>query len=299
MRRSVVISIGILSFFLLLYPACVEAEELPKPQGWVNDFASVIAADYSGKISALIDEVEKKTGSEIAVVTINSIAPYDEAGYARLIFDAWKIGKKGKDNGVLILVAVKERRWRIETGYGVEGILPDGLCGEIGRKYMVPYLKEGRYGEGLYNGVLAIASVIAKDAGVTMEGISLPKVRQDSGLPMAMPFFYIFCPVFFFLWNLPWPVFIGLPFTLVFAFAFYQISPILTWLCIASYIASMIFRYQYWLKLPPKKRGSLFGPQIYGGTFTRSSGWGSSGGGFGGGGFGGGGGGGGGSGGGF
>ena len=84
------------------------------------------------------------------------------------LFDSWKPGKKGKDNGVLVLLAVKERRWRIETGYGVEGILPDGLCGEIGRNYMVPYFKEAKYGEGLYQGVRAIANVIAKDAHVTL-----------------------------------------------------------------------------------------------------------------------------------
>lgn len=157
-----------LTFVFLLLPLLGYAQQVPRPTGWVNDFAHVIDAETADKLTAVIEEVEQKTSTEIAVVAVASIAPYDEQGYARLLFDNWKPGKKGKDNGVLLLLAVKERRWRIETGYGVEGILPDGLCGEIGRNYMVPLFKEGRYGEGLYQGARAVASVIAQDAHVTL-----------------------------------------------------------------------------------------------------------------------------------
>ena len=132
----------------------VFAAGTPQPEGWVNDFASVLSSEYKEKLTSLIEEVEQKTSSEIAVVTVDSISPYGEIEYTRLLFDNWKPGKKGKDNGVLVLLVVKERRWRIETGYGIEGILPDGLCGEIGRDYMVPYFKQAKYSEGLYNGVL-------------------------------------------------------------------------------------------------------------------------------------------------
>ncbi|MBI5415443.1 MAG: TPM domain-containing protein, partial [Candidatus Omnitrophica bacterium] len=130
--------------------------QIPAPQGRVNDFAGVISADYKDKIGSLIDEVEQKTSAEIAVVTRESIAPYGADAYAQMLFDNWKLGKKGRDNGVLILLAVKEREWRIHTGYGVEGILPDGVCGQIGRDYMVPYFKEGKYSEGLYYGAAAV-----------------------------------------------------------------------------------------------------------------------------------------------
>lgn len=128
--------------------------------GWVNDFAGVIDSTFKNKISSLISELEKKTSAEIAVVVVDSISPYDEKEYARMLFNKWGIGKKGKDNGVLVLVAIRERRWRIETGYGIENVLSDQLCGEIGNKYMVPYLKEGKYGEALYNGVSEITKVI-------------------------------------------------------------------------------------------------------------------------------------------
>ena len=166
------------SFYILVVAilACARysyADSLPQPEGWVNDFAGVIQQGYRDKLNSLIQEVEEKTSTEIAVVTVTSIAPYDEKQYARMLFDNWKPGKKGKDNGVLILLAIKERRWRIETGYGVEGILPDGVCGDIGRNYMVPYFKNGSYGEGLYCGAAAIANIIAKDANVTLTDIPL------------------------------------------------------------------------------------------------------------------------------
>lgn len=157
--------------FLLINP--LFAENVPQPSGWVNDFANVISGEHRDKLTVLIQELEEKTSAEIAVVTVESIAPYDEKEYARMLFDNWKPGKKGKDNGVLVLLAIKERRWRIETGYGIEGILPDGLCGEIGRNYMVPYFKDGKYGEGLYYGVLRIYQIVSKDINVESKGPSV------------------------------------------------------------------------------------------------------------------------------
>ena len=129
--------IVILLIILLISPATFAAD-IPEPQGrWVNDYANVISAEYRAKLSDLIEELEEKTQAEVAVVTVESIAPYDEKEYARQIFDKWRPGKKGKDNGVLVLLAISERLWRIETGYGVEGILPDGLCGQIGRQELL------------------------------------------------------------------------------------------------------------------------------------------------------------------
>ncbi|MFA5145804.1 MAG: TPM domain-containing protein [Candidatus Omnitrophota bacterium] len=281
----------------LLASVPLYGREIPAPRGWVNDFANVIPDEYRLKLEAVITELETKSSAEVAVVTIGSIAPYDEKAYARMLFDEWKPGKKGKDNGVLVLVAVKERRWRIEVGYGLEGALPDSLCGEIGRTRMVPYFGRGEYGKGLYYGVSAIAEAVAKEYNVPLDGVGGDIIPAGDGLP---PFLYIFVPIFFFIWNLPWPVPIGLTFTLFFAAVFFGMSRILGVLVIAAYLSSMLFRYRYWKRLPPDERKGFFGPQTYGGTFSGTGG-GFGGGGFGGGGggFGGGGGGGGGAGGGF
>ena len=286
-------------FLLLILPIALFAGELPQPSLWVNDFAGVIAPEYRDKLTGLIQGLEEKTSAEIAVVTVDSIAPYDEIEYSRRLFDRWKPGKKGKDNGVLVLLAVKERRWRIETGYGIEGILPDGLCGEIGRNYMVPYFKTGNYSEGLYSGVSRIAAIISGDTLQLRESSNTNFKRINSSLSKFA--FAMFGLGFFFLWNIPWPIFIGLPATLLFATAFAQMSPIMGVFPLIGYAAAMVVRYFIWKNAPEATRGKfwkwvILGLMAAGVSSHRSrDGFG----GFGGGGFGGGGGGGGGSGGGF
>jgi uncharacterized protein len=106
--------------------------------------------------------------------------------YATRLYESWGIGKKGEDKGVLILLALKERRVRIETGYGVEGILPDGVVGEIIRLQVIPPLKQGDYGQGLLNAMTAVSDVIARNAGVTLTGRpQLQPVRPTGGRPVS------------------------------------------------------------------------------------------------------------------
>jgi uncharacterized membrane protein YgcG len=189
--------------------------DMPQSAGWVNDFANVISPEDRAKMTQIISELEVKTSAEIAVVTQKSVAPDDEFTYAQKMFDEWKIGK---DNGVLILLAVEERAWRIHTGYGVEGALPDAACDNIGRNHMVPYFKSGDYSKGLYYGLVEVATKIALDAGValsSLEGVAVPAApRAQQHMPLL---FTLVLFGFFLIWNIPWPIFIGLPFTLVFA----------------------------------------------------------------------------------
>jgi uncharacterized protein len=119
----------------------------------------------------LAREVLQKTGTAVVVATVSTIGINEEASlYANGLYKAWGIGKKGEDKGALIFFTLKERKIRIETGYGVEGILPDGRVGEILDKYVVPQLQAGDYGKGLYNAVYACSAYIAKDAGVQISG---------------------------------------------------------------------------------------------------------------------------------
>lgn len=150
----------------------------PKPRGLVNDFANVIPDNYEQRIAGLAQELLQKTGIPIVVVTMPDIGGAEYNDYANRLYSAWGIGKKGEDKGVLVFLTIKERKMRIETGYGVEGILPDGLVGEIRDRYMIPYLKDNRFGEGLLVGTTAIAQVIAKDAGVKLTGAAPIKAPQ-------------------------------------------------------------------------------------------------------------------------
>ncbi|MDQ5985355.1 MAG: hypothetical protein CSYNP_01064 [Syntrophus sp. SKADARSKE-3] len=167
-----------LSLLLAVIPACAQ-EAMPKPKGAINDFAGVIPAEAKSQMENLSREVLQKTGTAIIVATVSTIGEDEINGYVNTLYSTWGIGKKGENKGVLIFVAVKERKMRIETGYGVEGILPDGLVGEIRDKYMIPYFRQGDFGKGLLNGMTAIASVIAKDANVTLTGN--PKVETPHG----------------------------------------------------------------------------------------------------------------------
>jgi len=198
-NRKAVLCISFLIFFLLLPPSALKAETpIPKPSGLVNDFAGVLSPPYEARIGRVTGELLKKTGTAVVVVTMTDLGGAEYNDYANRLYSAWGIGKKGEDKGVLVFVAVKERKMRIETGYGVEGIIPDGLAGEIRDRYMIPHLRKNNFDEGLLNGTLAIAQVIAKDAGVTLTGETRPAApRKESRVPLFFPLL-VFIFLFFF-----------------------------------------------------------------------------------------------------
>ena len=159
--------------------------------GYVNDFAGVIPEDTRQKITDLAGEVEQKTGAQIAVVTVDSMQGLTVEDYATRLFETWKIGQAENDNGVLLLLAMAERRLRIEVGYGLEPVLTDGTCGSILDTYVRPHALDGNYGDGLYRGALAVADVIARDAGVQITGVPDAPRRTGSsagGLVMLAVF---------------------------------------------------------------------------------------------------------------
>ena len=133
----------------LLLVAAATAQSIPAPQGFVTDVAGVIDAPTRARIEGLAQELQQKTGAEIAVLTVDRTAPLDDFSYAMQVAETWKIGRRGADDGVLVLVAVQDRKVRVVTGYGVEGVLPDGLIGAIQDREMLPEFRAGRLGEGI------------------------------------------------------------------------------------------------------------------------------------------------------
>jgi uncharacterized protein len=177
--------------------ACAQAPtpRVPVPQGFVTDNAGVIDAATKAKMTRLLEELQQKTGAEIAVLTVDSTAPLDDFTYAMQVADAWKPGKKRDDTGVLVLLAVQDRKVRVLVGYGLEGILPDGLVGAIQDQEMVPEFRAGRLGDGLWRGVAAIANRIATDRGVTLTGVPAPRRVQRT--QPQIPFWAIVLIVLF------------------------------------------------------------------------------------------------------
>lgn len=155
--------------FCILFYWIGWAQHFPEPKGWVNDFAEVISEEIENSMNQLIQEVQRKVGVEMSVVTVPDLEYISIEEYAVKLFEKWGIGKKEEDNGILLILALKERKVRIEVGYGLEGIFTDQRCGEILDQYVVPFLRDKRYGEGLYSGLYAISAFLASKAGVNLD----------------------------------------------------------------------------------------------------------------------------------
>jgi uncharacterized protein len=164
--------------FLFINVSFAYNPNFPKPQGYVSDYASVIDRQTRVKIEHLARSLEQKTGTELAVVTVKSTLPYDHLEYANRLFAYWQIGKSGKDNGVLLLLDIKGRKVRIETGYGMEKIITDGKAGEILDLYVLPKFQKRLFAEGLFNGALAITHTIADFHDVEIDGNYYPVTQR-------------------------------------------------------------------------------------------------------------------------
>nr|WP_312058376.1 TPM domain-containing protein [Fervidobacterium pennivorans] len=140
----------------------------PTPYKYINDYVGVVEPEYVQKIISVGKELEDKTTAQVTAVIIDSLQGITIEEYAVELFRRWGIGQKGKDNGVLLLVAINDRQMRIEVGYGLEGAIPDGKAGRIRDEYIIPYFKEGDYSKGIYYGYLALAKEVAKEYNVEL-----------------------------------------------------------------------------------------------------------------------------------
>jgi uncharacterized protein len=193
-------------------------DRFPRPRGTVSDFAEIIPAPDEARIAFVCNELEEKTSAEIAVVTMPDIGGQSEELYATDLFRSWGIGKRGRDNGILLFLTLAERRFRIETGYGLEGLLPDGRLGQIADQKIIPFFRQGQYGEGFYSGVAVIAEIIAADAGVqlALEGHPpAPPPEDEQTRGFRIPVFLIILIIFMIFGGrrglLPFLLFGGIP----------------------------------------------------------------------------------------
>lgn len=152
----------------LAVAACAEPVAQLRPTGYVNDFAGVLSESTISQLNDICRQLETKAQAQVAVVTIKSLDGAEIFDYSVKLYQQWGIGQKGKDRGVLILLAVNDRKYYVNTGYGLEPILPDGKVGGFGRE-AVPLLKQSDYNGALLLLTSRIADVIAQDAGVQID----------------------------------------------------------------------------------------------------------------------------------
>lgn len=164
---------------LCLATAWSEPVSSLKPTNYVNDFAGVLSEKTKTDLNNAAQQLQDKTGAQVAVAVINSTDGEDIFNYGVDLFQKWGIGKKGKDNGVLILLAVKDRKYYTHVGYGLEPILNDAKVGDFGRE-AVPYLRAGDYTGAVSLMASRVIDVIAKDAGVQITTTAPPPALKDT-----------------------------------------------------------------------------------------------------------------------
>ncbi len=160
--------LAIIVFLLVLTPLAALAA-FPSPTGFVNDFAGVISPSTREHLESMLTSFERSTGDEIAVVTLPSLEGDTVENVAVQLYQQWGIGKKGKDNGALFLVAPSDRKARIEVGYGLEGVINDALAGRLLDDYVIPRFKAGEMDGGIAAGALAIVKTIATKEGIEFD----------------------------------------------------------------------------------------------------------------------------------
>jgi uncharacterized protein len=159
----------------------------PAAHGHVNDFAGVLDEGSRNALETLLVALEADTTAEVAVATVSSLGGISVDEYATGMFNAWGVGQADKDNGVLILVAPAERDIRIEVGYGLEGVIPDGLAGSIIRSEFIPAFRDGNYQAGIVAGVGRIATIVRRGEKVTPQQLQALARQEVSTRPSLMP----------------------------------------------------------------------------------------------------------------
>jgi len=161
-----------------------------RPDAHVEDFAGILSSQTTSNIEDLLTQLNLKAHARIEVVTLKSLDP-DKSGaqpsieeFATALEDKWKVGEKGTDRGLLLIISLNPRKYRFEVGYGLEGILNDAKVGDIGRE-MQPYLRTGNYDQAISIAVGELAQDIAADANVTLDTSRVPQDQVYDRRPQA------------------------------------------------------------------------------------------------------------------
>ena len=194
-------TVGLVAALLLFLSAVAFALDFPPLTGRVVDQADVIKPEVRSELEAKLKELEDKSSIQLVVATVNSLQGNDIETYANELFRAWKLGQAQKNNGVLLLVAPKERKVRIEVGYGLEGTLTDALSSVIISSAMAPRFKAGDFSGGITLGVDGIISVLSGDTSDWQRKVEVRKEDPQSDFDKLFPMLF-FLLIIFICWYL-------------------------------------------------------------------------------------------------
>lgn len=187
MRRPVLNLVAVILITSAGVAVCYGKANLPMPRHYVEDYANVINDSDERSLNGILQELEQKTGAQYIILTVQTTEGVPIQQFSIELTDKWKLGQKSKDNGMLFVLAATDRKYWFNPGYGLEGFITDQYCGRVGRKVLVPFLKKGDYGKGVYQANLQIVQRIAEQSGVVLTGMpklkSIPVAQRRRGLP--------------------------------------------------------------------------------------------------------------------
>ncbi len=178
----------LLVLLILILATNVSSQEFPQHYDkYVNDFADIFSNNETNELKLILNEIEKNTTAELVIVTINTTKPLTPAEYRTKLFNEWKIGKKDKDNGLLILYSLQENRIEIETGYGLEGVLPDSKLGRLLDEKYVPYRDNKQVNQGIVLFTKEISKIINENK---QELLDIPEKKWNYKI-LSLFIFYL------------------------------------------------------------------------------------------------------------
>lgn len=200
MKKKVMLSAGRKITAVLFLCTCtfiVSALSVPAMSGPVNDRAGILRSSEKSELESYLNSVNNQTTVQIAVLTIPSLEGESLESYSIRVVDSWKLGQKDTDNGVLLLIALEDRKIRIEVGYGLEGKLTDAKSGLIIRNIIAPAFQNGRYGQGIIEAVKTISGIATDNTQIVSEKIqssSHETSKEGSGI-FGLVFLFIFLSI--------------------------------------------------------------------------------------------------------
>lgn len=190
--------IYVLSIIIFAYAGgFLTAVEVPPLKGYVNDYAGILSSSEEQQIAQILSNMDSTTSAQGALLIINSLEGESIESFSIRAADEWKLGQADLDNGLLIVLAMEEKKIRIEVGYGLEGEMTDAKSGYIIREIIIPEFKKGNFANGLYQGTAAVSGVITSTADISAGKISSASRTRRSSRSAIPINFIIFIVIFF------------------------------------------------------------------------------------------------------
>ena len=182
--------------FIIIAYLCVQsaflfALDVPPLNGPVNDYAHIFTASETQELNEYLYTIDRQSDLQIAVLTIPSLEGENLEDFSIRVAEKWQIGQKGKDSGVILVIAVQDRKLRIEVGYGLEDRITDAQSSSIIRSVITPHFKQQEYGTGVLLGVKNLAGLALQDESLISEAVKEADRHDDSFIPLPLIIFLI------------------------------------------------------------------------------------------------------------